>query len=329
MQTGPTATSPNVERLIEAVEELHSSPAAACRVVRLLRDPDFDIVQVEKILESDPALAAAVLRLVNSACFGLANRIASLRQAIAYLGARTLRLTVLSFGLVGRLARGAPARVCRDFWRRSLTMASAASLVCRRGGSRAVRPDEAYSAGLLADVGVLVLAQVETARYVPLYEQHSHGIELTAAEHERFDIGHPALGQHLLGRWNLPEAVTRAAATHHAPPSACDDLSRFVVAGDMLADALWTPQTPRMSEIQEFLQTHFQIDLDALIALAMDCKQEIQQYAEVFRVHLEGSIDCDAIRRAAHRQFKFEAIQTAMDLDSMTAVTEQDCPELR
>jgi HD-like signal output (HDOD) protein len=313
-----------IEGLIDRVEQLHSSPLVACKILDLLKDPEFDVRQVERQLETDPALAAAILRLVNSSCFGLAQRISSLRQAITLLGARSLRLTVLSFGLVGRLTWGAPGRVCSDYWRRALTMATAASLLS--ADREGVRPDEAYSAGLLADVGVLALAQLHTGRYVSLYQQHPHGRELVEAEREQFGFDHGTLGSHLLARWSLPKKLTRAVFSHHAERPRPGALDLAVLAGDMLADALWEPDTPRLPEAQRLLLERFDLGLDGFISLALKCKSDIAENADLFHVELVGSINCDALLEKALHLYREEALATALDLDSLTAVIDHDYP---
>ncbi|MEE8452673.1 MAG: HDOD domain-containing protein [Thermoguttaceae bacterium] len=313
-----------IDRLLARMDQLHSSPAVALQILELLKDPEFRIEEVGEHLEADPALAASILRLVNSSCLGLSHKIASIQQAINYIGSRSLRLAVLSFGLVDQLTRGTPLAVCSDYWRRALTMASAAAQLCT--DAKQTPPDEAYSAGLLADIGVLVFAQVETDRYVALYDESTHGRELVKAERRSFGFSHAALGAVLLSRWNLPKRLTVAVACHdnsNRPPNT--PIGRAVVAADLLADALWTPQTPRLPQAQAFLAEHFGLDVDGFISLAVACKNEIARNAELFRVELTGSIDCEELREQAMKQYKTEAMDTAMDWDSMTAVREHDC----
>jgi HD-like signal output (HDOD) protein len=307
--------------LLHAVDELHSSPAVVFQIVQELQNPVFDVVQIERLLRNDPALTTAVLRVVNSPSFGLRNKVASLRQAIAFLGARTLRLVVLSFGLVDRLTKGAPAEVCSDYWRRALTMAATASRLASRCDG--VARDEAYAAGLVADLGVLVFTQAETTRYARLYLQHPHGPELVAAETKEFGAAHPELGARLLGRWSLPESITEAVGGHHDNDPGDEPISRLVFAGDQLADALWNPQTPRLAAIRQFFRREFQLDLDGFIALAVDCKRDILSQAEIFCVDLQGSIDCEALQAHAQRQYKAEALEVSMDWDSTASVLQQ------
>ncbi len=312
-----------MDELIDQIEELHSSPTVALKVFNLLKNPDFDMPELEKCLEADPALAAAILRLVNSSRFGLSRTISGLSQAVALLGARSIRLAVLSFGLVDRLTQGTPAEVCQDYWRRALTMAAVASKLC--SGDKTVPSDEAYTAGLLADSGVLLFAQVQSDQYVSLYTEHCHGPELIAAERERSGFDHAALGARLLARWSLPKQLTEATRGHHTASSQGSTLYRAVRAGDMLVDALWVPGTPRLAEAQEFLSAEFNLDLDGFISLAVECKNAIQSSADLFRVTLAGSIDCKDLLRRALDQYRSEAMDGMLDLDSLIAVVEGDC----
>ncbi len=322
MATETNPTDRVLDGLLDQVQRLHSSPMVAFEVLSLLEDPKFRVEDVERCLQSDPALASSILRLVNSSCFGLAQQVSSLRQAITYIGTRSLRLSVLSFGLVGRLTRGTPGKVCRDYWRRALTMAVVSSHLCRR--DRAIRPDEAYSAGLLADIGVLVLSQIHTDVYVALYDQFGHTDHLVAAEQREFGFDHGRVGSRLLSRWNLPKPLVRAAENHHGTHPESDPMELAVAAGDLMTDAMFTPETPRLAEAQEFLKTRFQIDTDDFISLAVDCREDILDNAEMFRVELEGTMDCEALEQRARRQYETEAMATALDFDAMTAVVRQD-----
>ena len=311
-----------MDELINQIEELHSSPTVALKIFNLLKDPEFQMQELKKCLEADPALAAAILRLVNSSRFGLSRTIGNLTQAVALLGVRSLRLAVLSFGLIDRLTRGAPADVCKDYWRRALTMAAAASRLCR--GQKTVPSDEAYAAGLLADSGVLLFAQVHPDQYVALYEEQGHGPGLLAAERQQFGFDHANLGSRLLAGWNLPDQLTHAVRNHHTDSRDGSFLQRAVRAGDMLADVLWIPRTPRLAEAQRFLEAKFDLGLDGFISLAVDCKNDIRSAADQFRVTLEGSIDCKALLKNALEQFRSEAIGATLDLDSLVAAVEGD-----
>lgn len=311
-----------MDYFLDKVEELHSSPAVIWRVLQLLKDPEFDVRDVELLLEADPALSAAILRLVNSSAYGLPQKITSLRQAILLLGARSLRLAVLSFGLVDRLTKGTPAKVYEDFWRRALTTASAAARLART--YRTTNADEAYCAGLLSELGVLALAQVDTRRYTRVYLTHRHGEDLCPAEQARYGFDHAALGERLLLRWGLPRPLAQVAGSHHLVEGTPEALHAVVHAGSLLSDVLWMPQSVLLPHARQWLSDRFHIDLDGFITLAMDCKQDILDNAAMFSIHLEGKIDIDLLRREAQRQFKQVALETSLEYDAMTAVLNQE-----
>lgn len=309
-----------IDDLLDRVEELHSSPVVAQQILAALEDPLFEIAEIEGILQRDPALAGAVLRVVNSSSLGLRNKVASLRQAIAFLGARALRLVVLSFGLVARLTTGAPAEICNDYWRRALTMAAAASKLAPR---REMPRDEAYAAGLIADVGVLVILQVETSRYTNTYRKHVHGPRLLEAEADEFGFSHPEVGARLLSRWKLPDSMIEAAGQHHEPPARGNPALLLVQAGDRLADALWTPRSPHLPQTRQFFRQELELDLDGLITLANDCQRDVQAQAEVFGVRLPKGVDCESLQTRAQQLFRSEAVEIALDWESTTSALAQ------
>jgi HD-like signal output (HDOD) protein len=307
-----------MDRLIDRIDRLHSAPHVVCQVLQLLQNEDYQTHDLVGCLQADPALASSILRLVNSSYFGLARHVGSLQQAVTFLGSRSLRLAVLSFGLLKQLAKDAPAVVYQDFWRRSLTMASVACRLAARQWRTA--SGEAYSAGLLADVGLLLLAQVETKGYVKLYEQVGHSPLLIESERERYGFHHGQLGARLLHRWNLPLSLTAAVSEHHTRPEAREPLVLITHIADLMADALWTPESPRVNEARALLESTLHLDLDGFISLAVECKKSIEENAETFQVALAHEIDCDALLAQARRQYMDAAMEAAIDWDSLTAV---------
>ncbi len=307
--------------MLDHLDRLHTAPHVACQVLSVLQDEDFDIHELVGCLESDPALATSVLRLVNSSYFGLAKNVASLQQAVALLGSRSLRLAVLSFGLLDKLVHDTPAAVYQDFWRRSLTMAAASSQLTTAHNCP-IRADEAYCGGLLADVGVLVFAQLQTSNYAELYERVGHTPLLVESERELYGFDHGQLGARLLARWNLPDVLAEAVVQHWDRVPDCGDFPLMLYAADLLADALWAPESPRVNTARELMESEFNMDMDGFITLAIHCKQTIKETAETYQVNLVGDIDCDQLLDQARRQYMDAAMEAAMDWDSLEAVAE-------
>jgi len=317
--------SPNtmiMDRFIDRLERLHTAPQIAFQVLRLLQSEDFETRRLVQCLEADPALAASILRLVNSSYFGLARNVASLQHAVTYLGSRSLRLAVLGFGVLKQLVADAPAQLYQEYWRRSLTMASVASRLAAYNAD--LKADEAYSAGLLADVGVLMLAQLETKSYINLCQRVPHSTLLAESERELYGFDHGAIGAHLLHRWNLPEDLTDAVARHHTTSGPRNVLSLSTNVANLMADALWTTDAAQVQQARRLLETEFGLGIDGFITLAVDCKRLIQESAEIYQVQLAGQIDCDELLHEARKQYMDEAMEAAIDWDSLAAVVGQE-----
>jgi HD-like signal output (HDOD) protein len=310
-----------MDALLGRVEQLHSAPHVAQRLLQLTSDGQFDVREVVQCLETDPGLAAKILRVVNSSHYGRSRRVTSLPQAVAYMGQRALRLVAMTFNLVETLTDGATGQLYYDYWRRALTTAVVASRLAQ------LKPqldrDVVYSAGLLADLGVLALVQTRGEMYTSFYRQHPHGPELVAAERREFGFGHPALGASLLRRWGFPLALIEAAAHHHDERPDPVPLDAAVRAGGLMADVLWTPRSPHLATVRLLLLEHFNLGLDGFIGLARDCKNDVLLNAELFNVRLTGKIDCEALLAQARQQHLEVSLEVAMELDSLIAVYDQ------
>jgi HD-like signal output (HDOD) protein len=312
-----------MDGMINQLDRLHTAPGVACQVLRLLRHDDFDTNELVACLLQDPALVSAVLRLVNSSYYGLARNIGSLSLAVTYLGTRSLRLAVLNFGLLRELIEGTAAELYQDFWKRSLTMATVASrLAEQRAG---IGRDEAFSAALLADIGVLAFTQLDADSYVKNYGRLGHSPLLLETERERYGFHHGQLGARLLARWNLPDSLTSAVMCHHEPCESGEALTLVTRAASEVSDTLWTPGSANVDRVRRLLMNYFSLDLDGFISLAVDCRARIQETASMFGVIIDGTVDCDTLLAEARRQYMQEAMEVAIDWDSLAAVAHAEC----
>lgn len=295
------------ERFAETLGQLQGSRGVARRLLGIMSDPEFDLRDVVACLEADPALAAKTLRVVNSSRYGLRHKASSIRQAAAFLGQKSLRLFAVSFSLMDGLSKGPAEPLAAEHGRRAVMMASAAARLAGLDGR--VPIDEAYTAGLLADVGVLIFAQYQPKIYLPAYESCFHGPELVIAERELFDMTHPELGGRFLARWSLPEPVVLAVTAHHdvpalqlaeeiaegvAPDEVAKDsgpLGAALRAADLFASALVDPSVPRVRAAAAALKREFGI-VDAR-SLAEDVLADIGDAKDLFGISAQ-SPDADA-----------------------------------
>lgn len=181
-------------------------------------------------IELDPALAAAVLHAANMPHLNHAGKVGSIRQAMVVLGSQMVE--AIATGRVATLVMGAedpgsPA----SFWPRSISAGVGARIVARLlGGS----PDDAYTAGLLHDVGDLVLFRGDPTAHAEA-TTGATGRTLLDRERQAFGRTHTETGATILREWGLPDRLCAAVRSHHAPAEGLTGtLGRAVWAGTKL-----------------------------------------------------------------------------------------------
>ena len=207
-----------LRQLVTQLISVPSPPAVYRRLQEQLALPDASVEKVGQILGEDPAMAMRILQLVNSAFFGLSRRICSPTEAAALLGMETIRALVLWTHIFSGQASQELRRVADEVSRHSLLTAQLARQIIEwEGGDNRTR-ESAMTAGLLHDVGTLVLAfncpaQHRQASLLAARER----ITYWEAEARVFGTTHAEVGAYLLGLWGLPFDLVEAVAFHHAP----------------------------------------------------------------------------------------------------------------
>jgi diguanylate cyclase (GGDEF)-like protein len=205
--------SPVPEHVL-ASQELPSLPAVALEVLDLCRRDDVTLDELARAISGDPALAAKLLRYANSSLFNLGCEVTTLQRAALVLGMRSVQLMSLSFSLATSLPRSGKGFAYETFWKQSLALAAAAKLLAAK--SEGAREDEAFLAGLLGEIGRLMLARA-LPDYAALCTQCQRGWPERAQEAERLGYHSGHVGAEVLARWGLPALVYRAVGAFHEP----------------------------------------------------------------------------------------------------------------
>jgi HD-like signal output (HDOD) protein len=210
-----------LKSLVCQLNRLPSVPDLYLRVVEQASRADSSIEALAGLIGRDIGMTAQVLKLANSAFFGLPRRLASAEEAVAYLGLETIKSLILSIHAFCQFenAQGGPLKI-ETLWRHSLQVASLAKRISKLEGQDANAADEAFTSGLLHDVGKLVLAVNLPKEYTEATRLAKSGLEIPLAEHQVFGANHADVGGYLLGLWGLPVPVVEAVALHHSPSRA-------------------------------------------------------------------------------------------------------------
>ncbi|MDA7980830.1 MAG: HDOD domain-containing protein [Pirellulales bacterium] len=307
-----------IDEMIARVGALHSSPDVAQSLLRLTKTPDYDVQAVVACLEKDPVMCAKVLRLVNSSRYAIRREIKNLQQAVTFLGQKTLRLVSMTFSLVDTLTRGAPRELFNDYWQRSITTATVSARLAKL--SKDCDAGDAYAAGLLADLGVLLFAQAVSKDYCSIYHKaKTEGTSLVETEQAQFGFDHAMLGAKLLSDWGFPDDLIDAVLSHHDGSCANSAIAAAAHGGSLMTDVIWNLPSASVVDVMRWLDEHFGVNIDEFIDLALNTRDEIQTEAEIFGVSLHNDVDVQGLRSAVTEQFKDAAGTTERDLDELVA----------
>ncbi len=215
------------ERILEKIEQtqqLPSLPIIIEKLDRVLNDPNADASKIAEVLILDPALAARILRMINSAFFGLTKKVERIDQAVVFLGVnqiRSLALTASVFSMFSAEKNDIfdPLR----FWEHSLTVAIGCRMIAKTLNERTpgqIDIEDAFLAGLLHDVGKILMAQY----FAPAYEKiirlaQTKKLPLYDAELAVLGLRHTDIGARLFETWKIKDHISLAARFHHEPGS--------------------------------------------------------------------------------------------------------------
>lgn len=201
------------DHVIRQIQALPSLPAVVLELLASLEQHDIDVHVLAHKIELDQGMAAKTLRIANSSFYGMQSEVTSIAQAVAVLGFHSIRTVVTACALTGSFAPVAGFDF-QGFWRHSLATAVVGRLLAPHLG---VNPETAFTAGLLHNLGTLVLATRFPEQYalVRSYRQH-HDCQMIEAELAVLGIDHAQVGSALAAWWKFPAAIQQAVADQHA-----------------------------------------------------------------------------------------------------------------
>lgn len=205
-----------LEPLLKQAGELPSLPEVYIRVTELLESEEATATKIGETLQTDPALTARVLKLINSAYYGLRSEVTSIPQSVALLGRDNLQQALLGSVLAGVFKEFDISDFpLRDFWQHSIKTAIIARQLAMQN-ARIIDHEAFFTAGLLHDIGWLVIAKVNPGSYTQITDlARAQNRDMTELETEKLGVTHVEVGIALLQHWGLPGLITQCVKNHH------------------------------------------------------------------------------------------------------------------
>ncbi|WP_373988919.1 HDOD domain-containing protein [Duganella sp. BuS-21] len=224
--------------VVRTLDDLPSLPAVVMELLNSIDQDDIDISVLAKKVSYDQALTAKTLRLANSSLYGLQVKVTTIQQAITYLGFQTTRNLITAAAVTGCFVEGhCPGFDHKAFWRHSIATAACAKVLARQ---MRFNQDYAFTAGLLHDIGRLVLVSCFPEQYAATVAYRAqHDCYLLEAERAVLGVDHVAAGLALAEHWNFSDTMRLAIGGHHDPEApGAGFLAAIIHVADAIVHAL-------------------------------------------------------------------------------------------
>ena len=228
---------PSVREIEKSAETIQPIPQVALKILRLIDEEEYDIKALTNEIRKDQVISAKTLKLCNSVIFAGSNKIESLDHALVYIGLQMLVKLVISASVDNLFSHaGSGYSLCKGgLFHHAIGTAVIAEKLANLTGL--VKSGSAYTAGLLHDIGKVVLDQyVSTVSPLLYRESLQEGNNFLAAEKKILGIDHTAVGSELGRRWSFPDSLIDVIRHHHTPEDATEnlELAHIVYLADLL-----------------------------------------------------------------------------------------------
>lgn len=231
-----------LQEIIKKVDSLPELPQAALQVSRMLEEEGTSADKLAEVIRVDAGFTSQILKLCNSAAYGFSRRIGTVKEAVAILGFSTLKS--MTYTILAKVALNRPipgyAQEEGDLWYNSLTCAVYAKHIAAR--EKLPDPERAFTAGLLRDIGKIVLGEFVGANYAEIERiAIQERVDFITAEEHVLGFNHCLVGTRVAEKWNLPPLLLDTIRFHHKPsktPPTVKPLEMKIITIVHLADAL-------------------------------------------------------------------------------------------
>ncbi|MCD6293008.1 MAG: HDOD domain-containing protein [Deltaproteobacteria bacterium] len=206
-------------QIIQKIEEVPSLPAIVYKIMELVNSDKSSAQDFEKVVAQDQALTARMLRMANSSFYSLSRKVSTISDAVVYLGHNTIRSLVLGASTSSLFKRSLPAYGYQreGLWQHSNIVASLSREIASAAHLTSEEIENCYVAGLLHDIGKLVLGPFAQQQVDNFTSSVREGKEFSEVEHDLLGFTHGEIGRILLDKWKLPKNLVETVHYHHQP----------------------------------------------------------------------------------------------------------------
>lgn len=234
----------DLRKAISNLDALPAMPVVAQKLLALQMGTEESIREMLMLIEQDPQISAKIIGLANSAMIASNRKVLTTKDAVIMLGIARVYSVSIGIAIMSLMNKMAPGRFNQqDIWLHSFGIAFAMLGIARAMPSRS-RPadDQIFLAGLLHDIGYMVLAYLDPKRSDKLHARLELEPDRPALEIEKemMEMSHDELGSELARHWNLPDEIVAVLRYHHTPDEAGAEVGQPLVRMINIAEKLLT-----------------------------------------------------------------------------------------
>jgi putative nucleotidyltransferase with HDIG domain len=279
-----------IDRQIDRMSKLPILPQILVRLNQVASDSGSSAEDLGKVILKDQSLTLRILKVVNSAYYQRRGReqVTTVSKAVVLIGFNGVRRLALGMSVCDTLRSADELPGMERFWAHSLATAITARLLAELSGHPS--KEEAFVAGLVHDIGKLVLARCEPELYARLLAEHGSDGPLRAAERQAFGLSHAQAGKKLARRWGLPGALEEVIGDHHGYESTglgggLPLLLRIVIAANRFSPGVLAPPDDAAAlEVARLLDEALDVNGLEAEVLYENVVQEYTDLAQTFGV---------------------------------------------
>ncbi|HHD64621.1 MAG TPA: HDOD domain-containing protein [Desulfobulbaceae bacterium] len=299
-------------------------PQILVQLIDACHKPEVDLQAVSKLVKKDAAMAAKVLQLCNSAFIGARSSFVDVGQAVIYLGADTVKNLAISVSVqqvFRRVETNGLLNIDR-FWYHSYQNAILARRIAEAVSYP--NPSEAYLAGLLHDLGKLLLWMAFPGKYVPLLLKgiRCHNGRLAFLEQEKLHINHCDAGAWLVKEWGLPSLIGDAIQYHHHSVDEVEQglpLTRIIFLADLISHS----DNPEQ-ECNDVADQLFRLAPGQTEQLKEGVDEQVQEVAHQLGIRIpansKSTLEPEPESEGVHKETSIELISRIRDITQLTGL---------
>lgn len=213
----PQSPETLVKRLFSRISEVSTLPTVAVKIIEVANDPGTGADDLLRVVQFDAALATRIMRTVNSSYYSMQNKVADLKLAITLLGFKEIRNLAMTAYISQLFNKGSGhgTYTREGLWNHLIGVGIVARMISEI--THRTAPREAYLAGLLHDLGLILIDQYLNKPFCKVIDALTEETPVCEVERAQLGFDHTELGEYVARQWRLPEHLTASIRYHHSP----------------------------------------------------------------------------------------------------------------